>query len=133
MPVSLPAVEELASRLRRLGWVTDLLVAGSQATGDYVPGVSDVDLVAIVDGRVGASRQSVLAALHQDVDQGPGHGLKLGCVYVDAARLLDRDALHPTWTHGSLVQRVLSGWPGPSWCATGTRCSDVHRATYCPR
>jgi hypothetical protein len=35
--------------------------------------------------------------------------LDLGCVYVDAGRLADPGALHPTWTHGSLVQRSLSG------------------------
>jgi hypothetical protein len=30
-------------------------------------------------------------------------------VYADAGRLADLGALHPTWTHGSLVQRSLSG------------------------
>jgi hypothetical protein len=29
--------------------------------------------------------------------------------YVDAGRLADLGALHPMWTHGSLVQRGLSG------------------------
>jgi hypothetical protein len=61
--VTPPAVRQLAERLDELGWVTELLVADSLATGDYVPGVSDLDL----------------------------------------------GALHPTWTHGSLVQRSLSG------------------------
>ena len=41
-----PVVRQLAERLVDIGWVTDLLVAGSLATGDYVPGVSDLDLVA---------------------------------------------------------------------------------------
>jgi hypothetical protein len=36
-------------------------------------------------------------------------GLDLGCGYVDSGRLTDLGALHPTWTHGSLVQRSLSG------------------------
>ena len=36
-------------------------------------------------------------------------GTDLGCVYVDAARLPDPAAQHPTWTHGQLVQRILSG------------------------
>ena len=47
-----PAVLELAAELQALGWVTDLYVGGSLATGDYVPGVSDIDLVALVDGPV---------------------------------------------------------------------------------
>lgn len=104
-----PAVRHLAGRLEDLGWVTDLLVAGSLATGDYVPGVSDLDLVALTAGPVGPARQEVLAGLHRELDQGTAQGLDLGCVYVDAGRLPDPGALHPTWTHGSLVQRILSG------------------------
>ena len=104
-----PAVCQLAERLDALGWVTDLLVAGSLATGDYVPGVSDLDLVALTGEPVGEARQEILAGLHRELDQGPARGLDLGCVYVDAGRLADPGALHPTWTHGSLVQRSLSG------------------------
>ena len=54
------------------------------------------------------ARQS-LTALHRNLDAGMAAGLDLGCVYVDGARLLDAEARHPTWTHGSLVQRTLSG------------------------
>lgn len=104
-----PIVRHLAGRLDDLGWVTDLLVAGSLATGDYVPGVSDLDLVALTDGPVGPARQEMLASLHRELDQGAAQRLDLGCVYVDAGRLADLGALHPMWTHGSLVQRILSG------------------------
>ena len=104
-----PVVRDLADRLDGLGWVSDLLVAGSLATGDYVPGVSDLDLVALAGGPVGAARQEMLTGLHRELDRGAARGLDLGCVYVDAGRLADLGALHPTWTHGSLVQRSLSG------------------------
>jgi len=104
-----PAVPYFAERLGDLGWVSDLLVAGSLATGDYVPGVSDLDLVALTAGPVGPARQEILAGLHRELDQGVARGLDLGCVYVDAGRLADLGALHPMWTHGSLVQRGLSG------------------------
>jgi len=103
------AVGQLAGCLGDLGWVTDLLVAGSLATGDYVSGVSDLDLVALTAGPVGPARQENLARLHRQLDQGAAEGLDLGCVYVDAGRLADLGALHPTWTHGSLVRRALSG------------------------
>jgi hypothetical protein len=109
VPYLPPAVRLLAEGLDGLGWVTDLLVAGSLATGDYVPGVSDVDLVALAGGPVGPARQEVLAGLHRELDQGAARGLDLGCVYVDAGRLAELGARHPTWTHGSLVQRSLSG------------------------
>ena len=104
-----PVVCHLAGRLDDLGWVTDLLVAGSLATGDYVPGVSDLDLVALAGGPVGPARQEILAGLHRELDEGAARGLDLGCAYVDVGRLGDLGALHPTWTHGSLVQRSLSG------------------------
>jgi hypothetical protein len=104
-----PVVRQLADRLDGLGWVTDLLVAGSLATGDYVCGVSDLDLVALTAGPVGQERQEILAGLHRGLDSGAAQGFDLGCVYVDAGRLADLEALHPTWTHGLLVQRILSG------------------------
>jgi hypothetical protein len=103
-----PPVLELGRQLEALGWVSDLLVAGSLATGDYVPGVSDVDLVAIVDGPVDERRQALLVVLHRQLDVGVAAGLDLGCVYIDAARRADVGIRHPTWTHGSLVQRILS-------------------------
>jgi hypothetical protein len=109
MVTSPPAVVEFGRQLAALGWVTDLLVAGSLATGDYLPGVSDLDLVAFADGPVDGRRQSMLAAVHRRLDAGAAAGLDLGCVYVDAAQAADVRILHPTWTHGRLVQRILSG------------------------
>jgi Nucleotidyltransferase domain len=99
----------LADRLSRLGWVRDLFIAGSLATGDYVPGVSDLDLVGFVDGPVDGVRLASLAGVHRELDGGIAAGLDLGCVYVDDGLLLDRSALHPMWTHGELVRRGLSG------------------------
>lgn len=99
----------LAARLTALDWVRDLLVAGSLATGDYVPGVSDLDLVAVVDGPVTPDRRAQLVAVHQDLDHGPAAGADLGCAYVEEARLLATATRHPTWTHGRLVERILSG------------------------
>jgi hypothetical protein len=108
--VSTPAVvDELGAELKALGWVTDLMVAGSLATGDYLPGVSDLDLVALVDGPIDPGRQASLAVVHRRLDGGAGAGLDLGCVYVDTATVTDVARRHPTWTHGQLVHRILSG------------------------
>jgi hypothetical protein len=103
------ALSAFGDPLRELGWVTDLWVAGSLATGDHVPGVSDLDLVAVADGPVDAARQSALTVIHTELDGGVAAGADLGCVYVDARSIEDPRAHHPTWTHGALVQRVLSG------------------------
>ena len=109
MSASPRIAQQLAEDLSSLGWVADLLVAGSVATGDYRPGVSDLDLVAIIGGPVDEERQTTLTTLHTRLDEGPGRGLDLGCVYVSEALLLDPLAKHPTWTHGQLVERILSG------------------------
>lgn len=98
----------LADRLSELGWVRDLFVAGSLATGDYRPGVSDLDLVAIVNGPAERLRLAALVSIHEELDRGTAAGLDLGCVYVSGSALLDHRARHPTWTHGGLVQRPLS-------------------------
>jgi len=84
-------------------------VAGSLAMGDYVPRISDLDLVALVDGSVDTARQATLKSVHRQLDEGAGSGLSLGCAYVDSTRASDVPLEHPTWTHGSLVHRTLSG------------------------
>lgn len=104
-----PAVAGLGLRLQGLGWVSELLVGGSAATGDYTPGVSDLDLVALVAGPVDAARQVTLSVVHTDLDRGAGAGLHLGCAYVQDALLPEAGAMHRTWTHGVLRQRTLSG------------------------
>ena len=103
------ALAELTTKAVALGWVRDLLVAGSVASGDYRPGVSDVDLVAIVDGEMTPARVASVVRLHERLDAGVAAGLALGCVYVDEGRAADPSMLHPTWTHARLVQRILSG------------------------
>jgi hypothetical protein len=103
------AVTALSQRLEKLGWVPDLMVAGSLATGDYVPGVSDLDLVAIVPGPIDQERTSSLVALHEDLDRGLAKGADLGCVYIAESSQSDATVLHPMWTHGGLVHRTLSG------------------------
>lgn len=105
MVTSVPAVAEFGRRLAELGWISELFVGGSLATGDYIPGVSDLDLVALADGSVDADRQAALVAVHQHFAE----DLNLGCVYVEAEKLADVEVKHPTWTHNMLVQRILSG------------------------
>lgn len=103
------AVGELARRLGDLGWVDALMVAGSLATGDYIPGVSDVDLVVVTTGAVEGKRRRLVAELHETLDAGVAAGLDLGCVYVARAVIGDLAQRHPTWTHGRMVDRTLSG------------------------
>lgn len=101
-------VAQLAGRLRSQGWVTDLLVGGSLAAGDHRAGVSDIDLVALTKGVVDQDRRAAIVVIHRELDATAAEA-KLGCAYVAAAALQDPNARHPTWTHGELVERSLSG------------------------
>ena len=74
-----------------------------------MPGVSDLDLVAIVDGPMDEARVRRLTRLHEELDRGPAAGTDLGCVYVEEGRRAHDAVRHPTWTHGELVDRILSG------------------------
>lgn len=108
MPDPPSGVLALRDRLEGLGWIDDLFVGGSAASGDHRPGVSDLDLVALTAGPVDADRRATLAWLHRDLDSGAAAGQALGCVYVDAATLSDPGRRHPTWTHGAMVVRPLT-------------------------
>lgn len=123
---------DFGRRLAELGWVTDLWIAGSLAAGDYVPGVSDLDLVAIVDGPVDDVREAVLVRLHDELDRGAAAGTDLGCVYVDDRVVADPAVLHPTWTHGVLVRRILSGMTRAELVRHGTAQFGRAPATVMP-
>lgn len=108
-PRELPAaVSALVEQTSGLEWVTDLFVGGSLATGDYRSDVSDLDLVALVDGPLIGDRRAMIVDLHQRLDAGPAAGARLGCVYVSSTQIADLRARHATWTHGLLVERPLS-------------------------
>ncbi len=106
-----PAVTVLGTALvDRLGAaVTGLYVGGSLATGDYRPGVSDLDAVALVDARPGPGVRAVLIEVHQEVERDAEGGAALHCVYVPRADAADRPRPHWTWAFGELFRRELSG------------------------
>lgn len=99
---------ELGRRLRATGLVDALWVGGSLATGDYVPGVSDLDLVAVTSKPLTGEALAQVVRIHEDLDAGLANGMDLGCQYADATRLLDVDVEHPTRTHGRLLDRSIS-------------------------
>lgn len=103
-----PPAVQLAEALRPLGWVSDLLLGGSAATGDHRPGVSDLDLVALTNRPVGHHERTALIEVHRQLDAAMPEA-RLGCVYVDGSTLRDQAVRHPTWTHSRLVERPLSG------------------------
>jgi Nucleotidyltransferase domain len=99
---------ELGRRLKAVGVVDALWVGGSLATGDYVPGVSDLDLVAVTSEPLMGAALARVVDIHEELDAGCAKGTGLGCQYANAERLLDIAVEHPTWTHGELFDRSVS-------------------------
>jgi hypothetical protein len=102
------ALDAFVAAVGGLGWVTDVWLAGSLASGDHVPGVSDIDLVAVTSRAPTPGNREALHRIHEGLDATVGRGADLGCTYVTDDRIGDRTAEHPTWTHGRMVDRWLS-------------------------
>src|SRR3954454_6314400 len=64
------ALDALSSRLTKHGIADALWVGGSLATGDYVPGVSDLDLVAVASQRLSGEMLTRVAEVHEELDAG---------------------------------------------------------------
>lgn len=105
------ALDVFSIRLADVPEVEAVWVGGSLATGDHVPGVSDLDLVALTTVPLVGDALARVVAIHEELDAGLAVGMDLGCQYADRAALLDLKGLkveHPTWTHGELVNRIVS-------------------------
>lgn len=101
-------LREFGRRLETTGVVEALWVAGSLATGDYVLGVSDLDLVAVTSKPLSDQTLEQVVRIHGELDAGPAKGMDVGCQYVNIDRLLDVTVKHPTWTHGEMLNRGVS-------------------------
>ena len=94
---------------RPIAGVIAMYVAGSLASGDYKPGISDLDLVAIIEAELDEERQDRLVDLHRTTIRGDARASKLHCVYVPADQIADVEREHLTWAFGELFERTLSG------------------------
>jgi hypothetical protein len=95
--------------VRRVADVSAFYVGGSLATGDYRPAVSDLDLVALVAARLTPAREAEVVALHEALLRDEPLAARLHCVYVPVPEITAVGAAHPTWAHGELYRRHLSG------------------------
>ena len=102
-----PVVAQLASAVNDL--VVGLYVGGSVATGDYRSGVSDVDVVALVERTPSPAVRRAIVAAHRDlIDESP-EALAVHCVYVPRDDARDPLRKHWTWAFEELFRRPLSG------------------------
>ncbi|GAA0559583.1 nucleotidyltransferase domain-containing protein [Paractinoplanes ferrugineus] len=99
-----PVVPGFASAVKDLARVVGFYAGGSIGSGDYRPGISDLDLVAILSAPLTRYRRARLRDLHRAT--GPA---KLHCAYVPADQLADVSSSHVNWAHQRMFKRPLSG------------------------
>lgn len=83
-----------------------LWARGSLTTGDYRPGRSDLDLVAVLDAPMTMEHWRRVKALHRGL--GLPQADRLHCAYLARQELDDPAAEHVTWAHGHIFRRPLT-------------------------
>jgi len=79
---------------------------GSLAKGDYQPGRSDLDLIAVVDAPLTDAQRDGLERLHQDLD--PPLAAHLHCSYLPLGQLAEHGTTHVTWAMEELFERPVT-------------------------
>lgn len=128
-----PFVAPFAASVRPVADVVGFYAGGSLAFGDYQPGRSDLDLVAIVAADLDGSRRERLRRLHEDARCRVPGAAKLHCVYVPVGAIADVGARHLTWAHGRLIERAFSGISRAEVLQTGITVLGPAPAQLVPR
>jgi hypothetical protein len=83
-------------------------VHGSFAGGDYQPGRSDLDLIAVLDRPCSTAEEERLGDVHERLVRTIPLASKLHCSYVAVSELDDPAHQHLTWAHEELMRRPVS-------------------------
>jgi hypothetical protein len=81
---------------------------GSLALGDFQPGRSDLDLVALTEAALTSAQEQDLRRMHEALHDQVPLAEKLHCAYVAGSELGDTGRAHLTWAHGELFDRAVS-------------------------
>jgi hypothetical protein len=96
---------------RSLDAVVDLVgcyAGGSLGAGDYRPGVSDLDLAAVVGSAPDPVTEATLTRFHRELATADESAAKLHCFYLPRGRLADPAEEQLNWAHGELYRRPFS-------------------------
>jgi hypothetical protein len=101
-------LNDLSSRLSTVTTVVGLYVVGSLSTGDFVPDVSDLDVVAVVAQPLTKAQERLVREHHFALRRAHGLAQKLNCIYVAMDCIADPDTLHLYWYGHRSLRRQLS-------------------------
>jgi hypothetical protein len=123
-----PVVRALAEALDLAG----LYVGGSVASGDYRPGVSDIDAVALLERPPDRALRDTITARHQQLARDLPGAAALHCVYVPRPAAEGVAMKHWTWAFDELFRRPLSGIARAELLADPVVVSGPAPATWLP-
>jgi predicted nucleotidyltransferase len=103
-----PLLDNFLTGLREALPLTALWVHGSLALGDFQPGRSDLDLIAVVEAAPDAVEEQRLKELHEALAARFPIAVKLHCSYMVRDRLADPALVHLTWAHQELSSRPVT-------------------------
>jgi hypothetical protein len=112
--------------------VVGLYVGGSVATRDYRPGVSDVDVVALVDRTPNPKVRRTIVTVHRGLIDEVPDAVAAHCVYVPRHNVGDPTRKHWTWAFGELFRRPLSGIARAELLADPVIVSGPSPSTWLP-
>ena len=81
---------------------------GSLAGGDYQPGRSDLDLIAVLDRPCTTLEEQRLGEVHENLSSAIPLASKLHCSYLATTELDDPARSHLTWAHEELTRRPVT-------------------------
>jgi Nucleotidyltransferase domain len=137
-----PLLDRFIADARRAVPLDALWVHGSLALGDFQPGRSDIDLVALTATTLSDPHRRDLQRVHEALRGEMPLADKLHCSYIARPDLADVGRDHVTWAHGKLFERIVSpvtrrelthgGLPlvGPSPAAVVPVVTDQELADY---
>jgi Nucleotidyltransferase domain len=81
---------------------------GSLALGDFQPGRSDLDLIAIVEVPLDGEGRDRLAGVHRRLLAEEPAAARLHCSYMVRAALTEAETDHVTWAHDMILERPVT-------------------------
>ena len=103
-----PLLERFTASVADVIPLIALWAHGSLALGDFQPGRSDLDLVALVAADISDAQRELLRRTHEALIADDELADKLHCSYVVRDQLADAGRCHVTWAMGELFERPVS-------------------------
>jgi hypothetical protein len=101
-------LERFVSEIRLAVPIVAVWAHGSLALGDFQPGRSDLDLIAVVEVPLDDVQKDRLAGIHQRLVDEESAAAELHCSYMVRTALSEAGAGHVTWAHRMLLERPVT-------------------------